>query len=411
MSGRIRNWSICCAVLLFSSIVGCYSPSTVVQYQPQDIIKGGRQDTTPPKIIITNPKIAGKRGVAVVGADQKITIQGFVIDDGTVKSFTINSRNVGLSQDGLFSHDVEATQRMIKLAMIAVDDAQNRTERTVTIVGEAPGVGPAKPVPWPPPSTAASSKPTLWVLAVGVSSYRNSLLNLRYADNDALAIARALKEEEGGIFSEVFTRTLVNHQATRGNILTAMTTHLGKAGPNDVVFIFVAGHGMKKIQTGSYYFLPYDADSRNLIFQGLKWSDFDEAIKIISQNVKKVVLVLDTCNAGAIDVSMRDVRVGEDLAATMRASTGLFTLSASKGGETSMEDPDFRLPGETKGHGAFTYALLKGLQGEANYDGNSYLTIAELFAYVAAQVPRITRGQQHPYRKIEGTDLPIVSFR
>ena len=76
-----------------------------------------------------------------------------------------------------------------------------------------------------------------------------------------------------------------------------------------------------------------------------------------------------------------------------------------------MEDPDFRLPGETKGHGAFTYALLKGLQGEANYDGNSYLTIAELFAYVAAQVPRITRGQQHPYRKIEGTDLPIVSFR
>lgn len=411
MSGRVRNWSICIVVFLLLSIAGCYSPSTVVQYQPQDIIKGGQQDTTPPKIIITSPKVAGTRGIAVVAAGQKITVEGYVIDNGAIESFTINSRNVGLSQDGSFSHKVEATKRMTRLAMIAVDDAHNRTERTVTIAGKAPAVGPAKTVPWPPPSTVASSKPTLWVLAVGVSSYRNSLLNLRYADNDALAIARALKKEEGGIFSEVFTSTLVNDQATRGNILTAMTTHLGKAAPNDVVFIFVAGHGMKKIQTGSYYFLPHDADSQNLIFQGLKWSDFDEAIKIISQNVKKVVLVLDTCNAGAIDVAMRDVRVGEDLAATMRASAGLFTLSASKGGETSMEDPDFRLPGETKGHGAFTYALLKGLQGEANYDRNAYLTITELFAYVAAQVPRITRGQQHPYSKIEGTDLPIVSFR
>jgi hypothetical protein len=406
-----KRWSFYCGLFLISVMAGCYSPSRVMEYQPQDIIKGGQQDTTPPKIVITNPRVAGTRGIAVVGADQKITVEGYVIDNGTIESFTINGRNVGFSQDGSFSHKVEATQRMTKLAMIAVDNAYNRTERTVTIASKAPAVGPAKTVPWSPPSTTASSKPTLWVLAIGVSSYRNSHWNLRYAHNDALAIARALKKEEGGIYSEVFTKTLVNDKATRGNILTAMTTHLGKAGPNDVVFIFVAGHGMKLIQTGSYYFLPHDADSQNLIFQGLKWSDFDEAIKIISQNVKKVVLVLDTCNSGAIDVAMRDVRPGEDLAATMRASTGLFTLSASKGGENSMEDPDFRLADETEGHGAFTYALLKGLRGEANYDRNAYLTITELFAYVAAQVPRITRGQQHPYSKIEGTDLPIVSFQ
>ena len=236
-------------------------------------------------------------------------------------------------------------------------------------------------------------------------------MNLKYADNDALVLARIIKKEEGGIFSEVFAKTLVNAQATRGNILTAMTTHLGKAAPNDVVFIFLAGHGIKNIQTGSYYFLPYNADTQNLIYEGLKWSDFDEAIKIISQNVNKVVLVLDTCHSGAINVAMRDLSPGEDLAATIKASTGLFILSASKSGEISMEDSNLKLTGESKGHGAFTYSLLKGLTGDANYDKNSYLTIGELFSYVAAQVPRITKGQQHPYSKIEGTDLPIISFK
>jgi len=209
----------------------------------------------------------------------------------------------------------------------------------------------------------------------------------------------------------VFTKSLVNEQATRGNILEAMSSHLGKAAPQDVVLIFVAGHGIKHTQTGSYYFLPHNADSRNLLFEGLKWSDFEEAIKIIHKNVDKVILILDTCHSGAINIAMRDVRSGEDLAAMMRSATGLYILSASKGGEPSIENRRFRLPGETKGHGAFTYAILKGLQGKANYDGNSYLTIGELFSYVAAQVPRITEGQQHPYSKIDGTDLPIASFQ
>jgi hypothetical protein len=411
---KLGKCLIYCIIFLLLLISGCYSPSKVVQYQPEDIIKGAKgdqQDKIPPKIVITSPKSTSTRGVAVVGVGQKVAIEGYVIDNGPIESFTIDGENVPLSHDGRFSHRVKAAQKINRFALIAVDQAYNRTKKTITLMGSKSTPGKAKAIPWPLPPTTASSKPTLWILAVGVSNYQNPALNLKYADNDALALARTIKKEEGGIFSEVFIKTLVNAQATRGNILTAMTTHLGKAGPNDVVFIFVAGHGRKMIQTGSYYFLPHDADSQNLIFQGLKWSDFDEAIKILSQTVNKIVLVLDTCYSGAINVAMRDLSLGEDLAATMQASTGCFILSAAKSGETSMEDSSLKLTGELKGHGAFTYALLKGLNGEANYDKNSYLTIGELFSYVAAQVPRITKGQQHPYSKIEGTDLPIISFK
>jgi hypothetical protein len=414
MLPKLRKCFLYCILFLLLLGGGCYSPSRVVEYQPQDIIKGakgGQQDKSPPKIVITSPKGTSARGVAVVGVGQKVTIEGYVIDNGPIESFAINGKNVPLSRDGLFSHKVEAPQKINRFVLMAVDQAYNRTKRNITVIGSKSTPSTAKPVPWPLPSTTASSKPALWVLAVGVSNYRNPVLNLQYADNDALVLARTIKKEEGGIFSEVFTKTLVNAQATRGNILTAITTHLGQAAPNDVVFIFLAGHGTKNIQTGSYYFLPYDADTQNLIYQGLKMSDFDEAIKIISQTVNKVVLVLDTCHSGAINVAMRDLSPGEDLAATIQASTGRFILSAAKSGEASMEDPNLKLPGELKGHGAFTYALLKGLKGEANYDKNSYLTIGELFSYVAAQVPRITKGQQHPYSKIEGTDLPIITFR
>ena len=411
---KLGKWLIYCFLLLLL-IAGCfYSPSRVVEYQPQDIVKGVKvngQDKSPPKIVITSPKGTSTRGVAVVGVGQKVAIDGYVIDNGPIESFTIDGENVPLSHDGRFSHRVKAAQKINRFALIAVDQAYNRTRKTITLMGSKSTPEKAKPVPWPLPSTTASSKPTLWILAVGVSNYQNPALNLKYADNDALVLARIIKKEEGGIFSEVFAKTLVNAQATRGNILTAMTTHLGKAAPNDVVFIFLAGHGIKNIQTGSYYFLPYNADTQNLIYEGLKWSDFDEAIKIISQNVNKVVLVLDTCHSGAINVAMRDLSPGEDLAATIKASTGLFILSASKSGEISMEDSNLKLTGESKGHGAFTYSLLKGLTGDANYDKNSYLTIGELFSYVAAQVPRITKGQQHPYSKIEGTDLPIISFK
>lgn len=405
--GGIKNIPVYSALIFILLIAGCYSPEKIVQYQPEDII-GGKKDTLPPKIVVYSPKADQKRGIAVVNADMEVTIEGMVFDTGSrVAAFSINNKEVFLAGDGSFSHSLPVSPGANTLTLTAVDAENNRATTTLVIKGVKQTSFPA--------STAAhktpARKPSLWVLSVGISRYNDRALHLKYADNDALKMADTLKNLKGGIFSEVRVQTLLNEHATRSSILSAMAEHLGKAAPDDVVFIFVAGHGAKNVQTGSYYFVPYNADFQNLLFEGLKWSDFDEAVKIISGNVNKVVLVLDTCHSGAINVAMRGPATGEDLAATLRAATGLYILSASKGGETSVEGPDFKFPSETGGHGAFTYALLKGLKGEANYDKNAYLTIGELFDYVAAQVPRMTNGRQHPYSKIEGTALPIASFK
>ena len=246
----------------------------------------------------------------------------------------------------------------------------------------------------------------LWVLAIGVSQYEDPRINLKYADNDALRIAQMLQTQQGVLFQQVQTRTLVNQQATREEILKSMREFLGQAAPNDVVLIFLAGHGLQDRQTGTYYFVPYNANAENLDYAGLPWPNFQEAVKRLRTQVDKVILWLDTCHAGAVTVASRGVNMGEDLAEALEKGEGQYTLSASKAGEESLEDDSYRLEGEERAHGAFTYSILTGLRGE-KADTTQVVWLSGLFGHVSKTVPRLTKGRQHPHSDVQGTDLPI----
>ncbi|MDY6898435.1 MAG: biotin/lipoyl-binding protein, partial [Cyanobacteriota bacterium] len=50
-------------------------------------------------------------------------------------------------------------------------------------------------------------------------------------------------------------RTQADLEAAQDAYRLAKSEHLGKAAPDDVVFIFIAGHGIKHRQSGSYYFV------------------------------------------------------------------------------------------------------------------------------------------------------------
>lgn len=247
---------------------------------------------------------------------------------------------------------------------------------------------------------------TLWVLTIGVSRYQDARISLQYADHDAQRIAQVLESQESVLFREVYTRVLVNEEATREGILRGMGEFLGQAAPGDVVLIFVAGHGVQDRQTGTYYFVPYDANSANLVYAGLPMPMFEEAVKRLRTNVDKVVLWLDTCHAGAASASSRGIDTGEDLAAALGQASGQYMLSASKAGEASQERENYRLAGEERAHGAFTFSILQGLTQEAQ-DSSGVVWLGELFTHVGRQVPRLTEGRQHPYGRIEGTDMPI----
>ena len=130
-------------------------------------------------------------------------------------------------------------------------------------------------------------------------------------------------------------------------------------------------------------------------------SDFDEMLRVVRRNVHAVVVMLDTCHAGALGIPSSRVVSADEMARQMTAGEGFFLLAATKPGEESKEQ-------SALGHGAFTYAVLEGLRGSADADADGGLMVSELFGYVARRVPVLSQGRQHPYNKMEGTDFPLL---
>ena len=63
------------------------------------------------------------------------------------------------------------------------------------------------------------------------------------------------------------------------------------------------------------------------------------------------------------------------------------------------------------GHGAFTFALLEGLSGKADRNGNGTVEVRELADYVEERLPEITRKwgyEQFPFSVTEGTSFTLV---
>ena len=360
------------------------------------------KDTTPPVITIYEPEQT--RSIKVNTGKYNVRIKGAITDPSGIAAADINGRPLSLDSQGNFLIRLKLTDGDNQVRILATDTFGNRAEKHLAIkrpsrstqTGETTGMSLRAP------------RPTLWVLAIGISQYRNANLNLRFASHDAETIAAFFQQHSSSIYAEIKVKALTNERATRTNIIVAMERFLGQAAKGDVVLIFIAGHGIQHKTTGSYYFLTHNADENHLVGQALRWSDFDEMINILHQNVDKIILMLDTCHAGAIKVSLRSGSGGEDLAAVMRKAQGLYTLAASKAGEESVESDRFVSFRQPPGHGAFTYAILQGLAGEANYNRDDYISVMELFNYVGKAVPRLTQGRQHPYAKMSGTDMPLV---
>ncbi|HSP98919.1 MAG TPA: caspase family protein [Candidatus Dormibacteraeota bacterium] len=252
-------------------------------------------------------------------------------------------------------------------------------------------------------SSGAADGPVLWVLAVGVSHYASPDLNLQFADADAKAIGDALQQAaRRGPYREVRTMVLTDAEVTRESMLSGLSKFLGQAGPDDVAVLFVAGHGVRDLDSGSYYFLPYPANADTLLADGLRMSDFDESLKVLRRNIHAVIVMLDTCHAGSLGIPAAAAVSADEMARQMTTGEGFFLLAASKPGEQSKERSGLN-------HGVFTYALLEGIEGQGDADADGALSVSELFGYVARRVPQLTGGGQHPYNKMEGTDLVLLN--
>ena len=262
---------------------------------------------------------------------------------------------------------------------------------TQTVV-QAPAAAPKK--------RTSTTGPQQWAVIIGVSEYREpGIPALKYADKDAEAFANFLRTPEGGGYDNEHMKVLLNKDATLPNVRDGLINFLSNAIDMDLVMIYFAGHGAPEpARPQNLYLLTHDSDPNRLGTTAFPmWQIQDVLGRYI--NAKRIIVFSDACHSGGISVNFatRGVGVTEQnlvnqyLADLSRSKEGTVVFTASAAGEVSQEFPEY-------GHGAFTYFLLEGMRGKADYDNDYTITINEAMQYTEEQVKRKTRGAQNPTR-------------
>jgi len=243
---------------------------------------------------------------------------------------------------------------------------------------------------------APDGKGQLWAVVIGISSYRNVPPEgqLRFAHRDAEDLAAFLRTPRGGGFPSNHIKVLLNQDATLSAIRTAIGTWLVRsAEPDDVIYIFFAGHGIVEGDNDGYL-LAHDSDPQNLYATALQIAELD---RIVTQRLhaRIVVLMADACHAGQLGWASRGLGeralISNYLDEVGKSGSGVYRLLASRANERSFED--VRWGG---GHGAFTHFLLEGLKGKGDRDKDGFVRVGELVDFLAEVVPEETRALQHP---------------
>ncbi len=256
------------------------------------------------------------------------------------------------------------------------------------------------------PQARAAGTPTRWGLVVGISTYQYlpPRAQLRYAHRDAEEYARFLSESQGGSLPQSQLRLLTEEKASVASIRSALHQWLREStGPKDIVYIFLAGHGVVG-EGGEAYFVANDSDPQNLHATALPFRELNEAIGNLRAGM--VVLVADACHSGSIGwtgppETMNTAHAAfESLGSKDRL---VLKLLASRPSERSYEDA--RWGG---GHGVFTQSLLEGLRGSAEREADGFVRASELIDYVSRVVPEQTGSKQNP--RIAGNFEPRLAL-
>jgi len=241
---------------------------------------------------------------------------------------------------------------------------------------------------------------------VGINESENPALNLTYATPDARAVEESLAAASGGLFKEIRRRELFDGAATKKAIMAELSA-LKDSAPQDVVVVYLAGHGTTA--EDAWYFVPHELvyPEREEALRASAISSGELQEKILGAGARKILLLMDACRSGGALLS-RGLEERRALAMLARAA-GVHIVAASTKDQMASEV-------STLGHGVFTQALLDAIAGKA--DGNpkdGTVTVRELLTYIESDLPELSRKYrsqpQYPVVDSRGMDFPLARPR
>ena len=201
-----------------------------------------------------------------------------------------------------------------------------------------------------------------WAVVIGVDTYPSPFQSLKYAADDAKAVAQVL--QDAGVNATLMTPDSLI-QPTKANVIEQLQRH-AQLEAADLLTVYLSGHGEDVDGTG--YFLPMDVTDP-LADSGLS---LENLFAILNRaNAKHRFVIVDACRVAP------KAHFVAALSRYSEESNIIFTACDSN--QWAPEVPRLK-------HGLFTYFLLKGLGGDyqdrgaAGPDGT--VTVLGLLDYV-----------------------------
>lgn len=338
-----------------------------------------KADKTPPVISVQSNNTSNVRGM----------LRGQVVDQSGIAEFRIDGRSVRLSSSGAFEYSTYVPPSGKEVVIEAVDYAGLAATQKVTMKRLAqeprrerlasvdPLVGPKQQISL---NRAA--------LIIGLEDYEASP-PAKFASKDAETFADFAREKLGVPAEK--TMVLTNAEASERGILRSLKIWLPtivKPGVTDL-YVFYAGHGMPATDGSSAYIVPYDGDVTLLDDTTISRERFFQEIS--AWNPRSATFFFDSCFSGAtrseeLLVAARPlgIKVQDD-----DLPDHFVVFNAGESDQTAGVIDEVR-------HGRFSYFLFKGLEGAADADRDSQISIEELYSYIREQVMRFSAGSQTP---------------
>ncbi|MFH1992956.1 MAG: caspase family protein [Pseudomonadota bacterium] len=236
------------------------------------------------------------------------------------------------------------------------------------------------------PSAIANPKKNSYAIVIGIENYRQKLPKADFAVSDALLVSEYLTKVMG--YPEENVVLLINDKALQSDLTKYFEKWLHNNVEKDsTIFIYYSGHGAPNPQTGDAFLVPYDGDPSFIDQTGYSLKRMYDALGKLP--AKEIIVALDSCfsGAGGRSVLAEGARpLVMNLQKTFAVPTNMTVLAAASGDQIGSTYKE-------KGHGLFTYFMLKGIKNEDVVRQDGSIAVSELFSYLKPQVERIARKQ------------------
>lgn len=270
-------------------------------------------------------------------------------------------KGVGERPQSVSSRKTESTKFPARVPVPAPSVALKAPVRIATELDDLPV---ARPV-----------RPHSHAVVIGIERYRENLPKADFSAGDAKLAAEYFKRVLG--VPEENLALLSDERATKSDFEKYFERWLpNRVEAGDEVFVYFSGHGAPDAKTGDAYLVPYDADPTYIEQTGYPLKRMYEQLGKLP--AKSVLVAMDSCFSGAGGRSVI-AKGARPLVSVVQneVPANITVIAASAGDQISNSYQD-------KGHGLFTYFLLKGMKEKGS-------DMKAVYDYLKPEVSRLAR--------------------